>query len=49
MPKRRPDPVGSAVDTTIQSLTRVVPTGESADVMLPPIVSSFFLSSAVCV
>ena len=49
MPNRSPDPVGSAVATTIQSPTLVVPAGASAFVTLPPIASSFFLSSSVCV
>ncbi len=49
MPNLSPDPVGSAVATTIQSPTLVVPAGASAFVTLPPIASSFFLSSSVCV
>ena len=36
MPNRSPEPVGSAVATTIQSPTLVVPAGASAFVTLPP-------------
>ena len=49
MPNRSPEPVGSAVDTTIQSPTRFVPAGASGFVTSPPIASIFFLSSTVCV
>ncbi len=49
MPNRSPEPVGSAVDTTIQSPTRSVPEGAPADVILPPMLSIRFLSSSVCV